>query len=94
MLDFYERKECNSWEEVFYEYLKSPGWNNVRIGFQGIEYNLSQGDNIEYEDRNGDVHSFQFPPDVETMMDAHVLEGGMSPRELMRRNDLEYFAMD
>ena len=73
MLNYSETKEMNTWEEVFYDYLVSPGWNNVRIGFKGIEYNLSWGDNIYYVDRNGVEHSFEFPQDVETMMDAHVL---------------------
>lgn len=68
--------------------------NQVRIGFHGIEYSLSQGDFIQFEARNGEIHFHEFPDDVETMMDAHVLEGGMSPRELIRRTDLEYFAMD
>lgn len=94
MLNYSETRECKTWEEVFYDYIKSPGWNNVRIGFHGIEYNFSWGDNIQYIDRNGKEHFFSFPQDVETMMDAHVLEGGLSPRELMRRNDLEFFAMD
>ena len=32
--------------------------------------------------------------DVEGLMDAHVLEGGFSPRELRQREDLDDFAMD
>ena len=94
MLNFFEDKEFDTWEEVFYDYLKSPGWNCVRIGFQGIEYSLSPGDWLEFYDRDGKEQVFQFPTDVETMLDAHVLENGLSPRDLMRRNDLEYFAMD
>ncbi len=94
MLNYTETKEMDTWEEVFYDYLKVPGWNNVRVGFRGVEYNFSWGDNIFYVDREGVEHSFQFPQDVETMMDAHVLEDGLSPRELMRRTDLDYFAMD
>ena len=94
MLNYSETKEFKTWEEVFYDYIKSPGWNNVRIGFQGIEYNLSWGDNIYYIDKNGKEHSYTFPQDVESLMDAHVLEDGLSPRELMQRDDLEYFAMD
>lgn len=94
MMNYSQTKEFDTWEEVFYDYVKYPGWNQVRIGFHGIEYSLSQGDFIQFEDRNGKMHFHEFPDDVETMMDAHVLEGGMSPRELMRRTDLEYFAMD
>lgn len=92
--NYNEDKYYDTWEEVFYDYIKQPGWNNVRIGFRGIEYNLSQGDFISFKDRNGERHSFQFPADVETLLDAHVLEDGFSPRDLMRRDDLEYFAMD
>lgn len=94
MMNYSQTREFDTWEEVFYDYIKCPGWNQVRIGFNGIEYSLSQGDFIQYEDKNGIMHFHEFPDDVETMMDAHVLEGGMSPRELMRRKDLEYFAMD
>ncbi len=94
MLNYNENKECTTWEEVFYDYIKSPGWNNVRIGFRGIEYNLSWGDNILYYDKQGQRHEYIFPQDVETLLDAHVLEDGFSPRELMNRNDLDYFAMD
>lgn len=93
MLNFSQTREFDTWEEVFYDYIECPGWNEVRIRFNGIVYSLSQGDFIQFEDRDGKVHSYEFPDDVETMMDAHVLEGGMSPRELMRRNDLEYFVM-
>ena len=94
MLNYDETRECSTWEEVFYDYIKSPGWNNVRIGFKVIEYNLSWGDNIYYKDRDGKEHSYVFPPGAEALLDAHVLEDGLSPRELMRRNDLDYFAMD
>ena len=94
MKNYNEDKELATWEEVFYDYIKSPGWNNVRIGFHGIEYNLSWGDNIYYIDKDGKEHSYSFPQDVESLMDAHVLEDGMSPRELMQRTDLDYFAMD
>ena len=94
MKNYNEDKELDTWEEVFYDYLNNPGWNAVRIGFNGIEYCLSYGDWIEFTDRDGKEHTFRFPPDVETMMDAHVLEDGMSPRGLMRRTDLDYFAMD
>lgn len=94
MLNYTEDKEFDSWEGVFYDYIKVPGWNNVRIGYKGIEYNLSQGDNIAYKDHEGKLHEFIFPPDVETLLDAHVLEDGLSPRELMNRTDLDYFAMD
>lgn len=91
----YENEECNfqNFEEAFYDYIRSPGWNCVEIGFRGIDYQFSWGDNIYYVDRDGVQHSYEFPPDVETLMDAHVLENGMSPRELMRRNDLEYFSL-
>ena len=94
MKNYNENKELATWEEVFYDYLKDPGWNSVRIGYKGIEYWLSPGDWIEYKDHEGKEHELKFPPDVETMLDAHVLEGGLSPRELMRRNDLDFFAMD
>lgn len=94
MMNYSQTRNFDSWEEVFYDYVKCPGWNQVRIRFNGIVYSLSQGDFIQYEDRNGEMHSHEFPDDIETMMDAHVLEDGMSPRDLMRRSDLEYFEMD
>ncbi len=94
MKNFFEDKDMNTWEEVFYDYIQKPGWNSVRIGYKGIDYCFSPGDWIEFKDRDGKEHTLKFNADVESMMDAHVLEDGLSPRELMRRNDLDYFAMD
>jgi hypothetical protein len=94
MMNFSQTKNYNTWEEVFYDYVKCPGWNQVRIRFNGITYSFSQGDFITFTDKTGKLISLEFPDNIETMMDAHVLENGMSPRELMRRKDLEYFEMD
>ncbi len=94
MKNYNEDKDLNTWEEVFYDYLQSPGWNSVRLGFRGIEYTLSPGDWLEYTDRDGKEHVLKFTPNVEEMLDAHILEDGLSLRDIMRRDDLDFFAMD
>ena len=94
MKNYNEDRELATWEEVFYDYLKSPGWNSVRLGYKGIDYTLSPGDWLEFTDRNGNERTLKFKPNVEDMLDAHVLEDGKSLREILRGTDLDYFAMD
>ena len=58
MMNYSQTHEFDTWEEVFYDYVKCPGWNQVRIGFNGIEYSFSQGDFIQFEDKDGKIYGY------------------------------------
>lgn len=67
----------------FYEYIKSPeGFNCVKFEFDGIAYQVVEGANINFTDKNREQHHINLPNDVEQILDAKVLCGGKSLREI------------
>ncbi|OQA84063.1 MAG: hypothetical protein BWY31_02592 [Lentisphaerae bacterium ADurb.Bin242] len=67
----------------FLEYINSPErFNCVEFEYDGVEYQVSEGHFICYTDKSGKYHEYSFPKDIEITLDAKVLPGDKSLREL------------
>lgn len=69
--------------DCFLEYIDSPGgFNCVDFEYDGIEYQVSEGHFICYTDKSVKYHEYSFPKDIEVLLDAKVLPGDKSLREV------------
>lgn len=69
--------------ERFYEYIKSPeGFNCVEFKYNGINYQVSEGNFLSYNDKQGTERVIRLPNDIEAMLDEKVLADQKSLREI------------
>lgn len=67
----------------FYEYVKSPeGFNCVKFEYNEIVYQVVEGANINFTDKDGKEYHIDLPNDIEQILDAKVLCDGKSLREI------------
>ena len=67
----------------FYDYIFSPeGFNCVNFTYNGVVYQVSEGHFICYTDTAGQEHTYQFPKDIDVLLDANVLQNGKSLRDI------------
>ncbi len=72
----------------FYDYVSSPeGFNCVNFTHNGIAYQVSEGHFICYTDESGEEHTYQFPKDIEVLLDAKVLQNKKSLRDIWSASD-------
>ncbi len=69
--------------EKFYEKVATEkNFNCIDFEYDGIEYQVSDGHFICYTDKSGKYHEYGFPKDIEVLLDAKVLPGDKSLREI------------